>query len=728
MKTPARYSASRRRFLAGVAGGAAGLVIPLRLSFAQQPSGTLAAALAQVTPWIRIGADESVVLYMSQAEMGQGIRTGLAQVLAEELEADWNRIRLENAPVAAPYQITIRGFSGQFTAASSSMTLLYEPLRNAGAGAREMLTEAAARDWQVPAAECVARNGFISHKASGRKLSYGKLAAAASTLPIPGNPKLKSRGEFRYIGKPLRRLDTPSKTNGSAMFGIDVRVPDMLHAAIRHCPVFGGKITGYNEQLVKSMPGVRAVVPTQDALIVVAENYWQARAAAQALELNVDPGPAGGMSSDTLWAALRGGLDTGAPLVARADGDVARALSGAVRTIEAEYMVPYLAHAAIEPVNCTADVRSDGCTIWAPTQGPARVKATLANMLKLPPEAIKVNVTYLGGGFGRKGQPDFVIEAALASRAVGRPVKLVWSREEDMRQDYYRPGFVGRYRAGLDASGNLVAMSARIAAQSLLAQLNPRWLRKDRLDETTVEGTADLPYAIPNFLVEGVNVEGPVRLGWLRSIGHGPNAFMVESFIDEVAHAAGSDPYQFRRVLLKNDKRALAVLDAAAKAARWGRKMPPGRALGIAYHTYTGRAEIYHTRSAQVAEVSVAADGKLRVHSIYAAVDCGTVVNPRLVEAQVQGSIGWGLSAALKGKITFAGGQVQQSNFHDYPLLTLAEMPKIDVQLIDGGGPPAGMGEGTVPPTAPAVANAIFAATGKRLRSSPLLDLDLKST
>ncbi len=721
------HSATRRHFLAGLAGGAAGLIVPLRLSIAQQASGTLADALAQVTPWIRIGPDESVVLYMSQAEMGQGIRTGLAQVLADGLEADWSIVRVENAPVAAPYQITIRGFSSQFTAASSAMTLLYEPLRTAGAAAREMLTEAAARAWQVPQAQCIARNGIVSHKASGRSLSYGKLATAAATLPIPANPVLRSNGELRYVGKPLPRLDTPSKTNGSAMFGIDVRVPDMLHAAIRHCPVFGGKITGYNEQVVKAMPGVRAVVPTQDALIVVAEHYWQARAAAQAMELKVDPGSAGSLTSESMWAALRSGLDTGAPLVARADGNALQALSGAARTVEAEYRVPYLAHATLEPLNCTADVRPDGCTVWAPTQGPGIVKLALTNMLKLPPEAIKVNATYLGGGFGRKNQPDFVIEAVLASKAVGRPVKLIWSREEDTRNDFYRPGFIGRYRAGLDSSGNLVALSARIAAQSLLAQRNPRWLRKDGLDETTVEGTADIPYAIPNFLVEGVNVEGPVRVGWLRSIGHGPNAFMVESFIDEIAHAAGRDPYQFRRVLLKNDARALAVLDATAKAARWGRKMPPGRALGIAYHTYVGRAGIYETRSAQVAEVSVSPDGQVRVHSIHAAVDCGTVINPRLVEAQVQGSIGWGLSAVLKGKITFAGGQVTQSNFHDYPLLTLAEMPNIEVQLIEGGGLPAGMGEGTVPPTAPAVTNAIFAATGKRVRSSPLNDLDLKS-
>ena len=712
---------SRRRFLASVAASAGGLIIPLPMAHAQIQGPTGKSGPVLVTPWIRIGADDTITLYMSQAEMGQGTRTGVAQILADELEADWSRIRLENAPVAAPYQITIRGFSSQFTAASSAITLLYGPLRTAGACARAMLIEAAATQWQVPRDQCLAREGAVLHELTGRRLNYGALAQAAAALPIPREPILKSPGQFRYIGKSIHRLDTPAKSTGKAQFGIDVRMPGLLNAAIRHCPVMGGKIVGYNEAIVKAMPGVRTVVQTEDALIVVANHYWQARAASQALQLDIEPGPHAATDSSALWQAMDRAMSGADALVARSEGDASGALKSAAKVIEAEYRLPYLAHATLEPVNCTAEVTPDRCTIWAPTQSPGPLRMMLAGLLKLPLEAITIHVTYVGGGFGRKGQPDFVLQAVLASRAVRAPVKLIWSREEDTAHDFYRPAFLGRYRAGLDATGNRVGLTPRIAAPSLLAQRNPRWLRRDKLDETTVEGTADMPYGISHLQVEGVNVEGPVRLGWLRSIGHGPNAFMLESFIDEIAHAGGKDPLALRRQLLKDDPRALTVLDAVARAAGWGKAMPKGRALGIAYHMYVGRADIYRTRSAQIAEVSFDDGGRLKVHDIHVAVDCGLVINPRLVEAQVQGSIGWGLSSALKGAISFTGGQVAQSNFNDYPLLSLAEMPRIHVQLIEGGGEPGGMGEGTVPSTAPAVANAIFALTGRRLRSSPLL-------
>ena len=456
---------TRRQFLAGSATGAAGLIIPLEL-FAQP--GTL----LHLSPWIRIGTDDAVVLYMSQSEMGQAIYTGVAQILADELDAEWSRIRLERAPVRAPCQVTLRGNSRQGTA------LLWRALRNAGATGREMLIQAASQRWQVPVSECTATDGFVVH-ASGKRYRYSELATAAAALPVPPNPRLKTRAEYRYIGKPLKRLDTVAKTTGSALFGIDVRVPGTLYAAVRHCPVFGGKIAGFNDAAICAMPGVRAIVPVANGFVVVADHQWKAFRAADAMVLQVEPGS---FSSVKHSHALRAALDAERAAAAVSRGAGATLIAGAAKVVEADYEVPYLAHAPMEPLCATADVRADGCTMWVPTQQQTFSMLALAKVLGLAPERIQINTTYLGGGFGRKGVPDFVLEAALASKAVGKPVKLMWSREEDIQQDRYRPGFMGRFRAGLDANGDIVGLSARLAAQSLPTQVVPPWIRGRRVD------------------------------------------------------------------------------------------------------------------------------------------------------------------------------------------------------------------------------------------------------
>jgi isoquinoline 1-oxidoreductase subunit beta len=719
---------ARREFLKQV--GLAGTVLAVPLLIAPVPLFAADGAVdparvakgAALTPWIVITPDGTVTVYLSQAEMGQGIYTGVAQVLADELEADWASVKVAlSAPVGPAYRITIIDYTGQFTGGSSSMTLLFDPLRKAGAAARQMLVEAAATSWQVPKAECSARNGFVVHVPSGRRQSYGLLAAGASRLAVPANPPLKKPADWRYIGKPLHRLDAAAKVDGSAVFGTDVTLPGLLIATVKHCPVIGGKITGFNEAAVKAMPGVKGLIPLQgDAVVVVADSWWNALKAVTALELVVDAPPAAQrISSAGLRAQMRERLASADGLVARNDGDAA-ALQGA-GVLEQTYELPYLAHATLEPPCATVDVRKDGSvTAWVPTQGQDVAREALHQVLQVPVEQITVISTFVGGGFGRKFVPDFLVQAALASKIMGAPVKLIWRREEDIQHDRYRPGFMTQLKGRVTPQGRIDALSIRVAVQPLLGQIFAGWVRNG-IDEASVEGLADTSYAVRNLRVEQLDVQAPVQLGFLRSVGQSPNVFALESFVDELAHQARRDPVALRRELLRFDPRGLAVLNTVARSSGWGKPLPQGVARGVAYRGYVGRGGSFITRVAEVAEVSLA-DGKLKVHRVWCAVDCGTVINPDSVRAQVEGAIGFGLSAALFGKITFKDGQVEQANYDNYPMLKLAGMPDIRVQIMPSKQPPSGIGEPAMPPLAPAVCNALFTLTGRRIRSLPLSD------
>jgi isoquinoline 1-oxidoreductase subunit beta len=710
---------NRRTFLKQIGVSGAVLALPLSLFAADVAMGAQGASL---TPWIVIDRDGTVTVYLSQSEMGQGIYTGVAQVLADELEADWNTVKVAlSAPVGPAYRITIIDYTGQFTGGSSSMTLLFDPLRKAGAAAREMLIEAAATNWQVSKSQCRASNGFVEHAPSGRRQGYGMLAAAASRLVVPRTPILKNPAQWKYIGKPMHRLDAAAKVEGSAVFGLDVTLPGLLIATVKQCPVIGGKITGFNEAAIKAMPGVKGLIALQgDSVVVVADSWWNALKAVTALELTINEQPAAQLvSSEGLKAQMRERLATPRGLVARSDGDVTRLQDSGL--FVQTYELPYLAHATLEPPCATVDVRKDGTVVaWVPTQGQDVARTALQQVLQVPIDKITVNTTFIGGGFGRKFVPDFLIQAALASKAMGAPVKLIWRREEDIQHDRYRPGFMTQLKGRLGTRGEIDALSIRVAVQPLLGQIFAGWVRNG-IDEASVEGLADTSYAIPNLRVEQIDIDAPVQLGFLRSVGQSPNVFALESFIDELAHQGKRDPLALRRELLRYDTRGLAVLDAVARNSGWGKPLLAGRARGVAYRGYVGRGGSFITRVAEVAEVSLV-EGKLKVHRVWCAVDCGTVINPDSVRAQVEGAIGFGLSAALFGKITFKDGQVEQSNFDSYQMLKLADMPDIQVDIIKSTNSPSGIGEPAMPPLAPAVCNALFTLTGRRIRSLPLSD------
>ncbi len=706
---------SRREFLkvsAVVGGGfAIGVCLP---SFAQAEK--LGADINGDKPfapnaWIRITPDNAVTIVVDKSEMGQGVMTSMPMLIAEELDADWSQIKLQPAPANQEmYKNPIFGI--QATGGSTSVASSWQQLRKAGAAAREMLLAAAARQWGVTPDSCTADKGTIIH-ASGKKLNYGEIANAAADLPAPQNPKLKSPENFKIIGKPMARTDTASKVNGAGTFGIDVKVPDMLAAAIAHSPVFGGKLAGFDAKEAKAMPGVRAVLRVGDnSVAVVARDYWTAKKGLQAVKIRWNEGAnaqisTAGINKTYAEAAKRPGA------VAHTHGNAAKALNGAAKKLDAVYQLPYAAHATMEPMNCTAHVRKDACEIWAPTQNQTGVQIVAAMITGLPKEKIIVHTTLLGGGFGRRFEQDFLAEAVQISKAVGAPVKLIWSREEDMTHDFYRPAVYNRISAGLDKNGMPVAWTHRIVCASIMSRAIPQMV-KNGIDPTSVEGAKELPYAIPNVHVDYVMKETGVPVGFWRSVGSSHTAFAVESFLDELAAAAGKDPYEFRRQLLEKSPREKGVLELAAAKAGWGSPLPAGRARGIAVHKSFG------SYVAEVAEVSVAKDGSVQVHKVTCAVDCGVVVNPNTVQAQMESAIVYGLTAALKGAITIDKGRVQQHNFDNYPMLRMNEMPVIEVHLLPSTEPPSGVGEPGVPPIAPAVANAVFAATGKRIRQLPI--------
>jgi isoquinoline 1-oxidoreductase subunit beta len=669
--------------------------------------------------FVRIGTDDIVTVVSNKSEMGQGVYTSLPMLVAEELEADWSKVRYEPAPVDAAYNHTAFGI--QMTGGSTSTASEWERFRKAGATARLMLIAAAAKNWKVEPATLQAANGFVINRASGQRASFGSLADVAATLTPPKDVPLKEPKDFKLIGKPTRRLDTPSKIDGSAQFGIDVQLPGMLTALVARPPVFGGKVLSVNSDKAKAVPGVKDVVQVPSGVAVIANGFWPAKLGRDKLEIKWDDGANATISTSGMRAQFAALAKTPG-IVAKKIGDPAKALAGAVKTITAEFEVPYLAHAMMEPLNCVVDLKANHCEIWTGTQFQTGDRAAAAGVAGLKPEQVEIHTTMLGGGFGRRANPasDFVIEAVQVAKAAKGPVKVVWTREDDIRGGWYRPMWYDRFVGGVDAKGNPVVWTHTIVGQSIIAGTPfEQFLVKGGIDDTSVEGAADLLYGIPNVQVDLHTPKIGVPVLWWRSVGHSHNGFAVEAFFDELAHAGGKDPYELRRTLLADQPRMRGVLDLVAQKAGWGKPLPAGRAHGIATHFS------FESYVAQVAEVSVDKKGAVRVHRMVCAVDCGRVVNPDTVKAQMEGGIDFGLTAALKGEITLDRGRVQQRNFHDYEMLRINEAPEIEVHIVPSEEKPTGVGEPGVPPVAPAVANAIFAATGKRVRKLPIRTVDL---
>jgi isoquinoline 1-oxidoreductase beta subunit len=703
----------RRDFLQVTGTVGAGLVLAFRM-----PNRKGVAPFAP-NAWLRVDADGAVTVTVDKSEMGEGNHTALAMIVAEELDADWSKVKvgpLPENPAAWSRRMSTGG--------STSVRTSYDILRKAGATGRAMLVTAAAQTWGVEPTSCRTDAGAVTHPASNRRLAYGALAEKAASVAVPENAPLKDPKDFRLLGHHTKRLDTPSKVNGTAQFGIDVRVPGMLVASIERSPVFGGRVKSFDASAAKALPGVRHVVQldgqswigsgawavgTESGVAVVADTYWQAVEGRRALKIEWDDGANATLGDiPGKLAALAGQ----AGVSARTVGDTAAALAAAAKRVEGVYTVPFLHHATMEPMNCTADVRADSCEVWAPTQNQTRGQEVAAEAAGLPKEKVRIHTTLLGGGFGRRLESDFIAEAVSVSKAVHAPVKVIWSREDDTKHGFYRPATYNRLAAGLDAQGKPVAWSHHIVAPPILIKFGPL---QNGTDGTSIDGAADIPYAFPNVFVDQVAADLPgIPLGFWRSVGASQNAFVVECFFDEVAAAAGRDPYELRRELLQAKPRHLRTLELAATKAGWGTPLPPGHGRGIAI------AEWEPTVCAEVAEVSVAADGSVRVHRVVCAVDCGPVVNPDTIAAQMQGGVVFGLSAALYGEITVDRGRVTQGNFNDYAMLHMPEMPVVEVHIVPSTDAIGGIGEPSVPPTAPAVCNAIFAATGKRIRSLPI--------
>jgi isoquinoline 1-oxidoreductase beta subunit len=719
-------STSRRGFLRGAALAAGALIVPvsiMRQTAASEPSSY------EITDWIRIELSGRTIIGVSQCEVGQGIYTGLSQLVADELEADWASVSVEFVTGRDAYRTAAANEElQQFVGASMSMTQFHQRVRIAGAQAREALIQAAAARLRVRVTQCEAKQGRVTHLQTGRSIGYGELAADAAKLPLNPTPQLKPASQRRLIGQNLKRLDTPAKVDGSAIFGIDVRVPDMLFGAVRMAPTQTGKFVAVkNEAEILARPGVKAVVsapfwpqPAHTTVIVVAESYWIAKQAADALVVEFDDGAAAGLNSRKIMDQRLAALDSDKAVVATSIGDAASILNASGnKVIEAQYHTPYLVHATMEPVVATAHVRDGEIEVWGPIQGQDIVRKTLGKNFGIAPDKVIVNTTFLGGSFGRKYVPDFVLHAAVASKAVGRPVKVIRSREEDIRHGYYRPCASARFRAVLDTDGYPKAMHARVVGESLYAMIKPKAMEAaGGWDETMLDAIYDLAYAVPNLTVDNVNVKQPIPVSFMRSVGSTSAVFFLESFVNELADAANIDPYLYRRHLLAHDPLALAVLDRVVETSGWNKPAPRDIHRGLAFNLYTGRGGAFKTYVAQVAEIEMV-KGQIAVRRIVCAVDTGTVINPGLVKANIEGGIGFALTNTLKSEITFAKGGVEQSNFHDYPLLGLSEMPRVEVLLMDSDRPPQGCGEVSLAPVAPAVAHAVYRATNRRLRAMP---------
>jgi isoquinoline 1-oxidoreductase beta subunit len=704
---------TRRDFLKVTALVGGGLALSVSLPGAvseSQAAGTLHTPNA----WVHIADDNTITLISARSEMGQGVYTSMPMLIAEELGVDIRKIKVEIAPVGEVYTNALLG--GQLTGGSTSVRDGWEKLRVAGAQVRTMLVTAAAQQWNVDAATLKAGDGKVTGP-GGRKATYGELADAASKLPVPKDVVLKDPKDFKIIGKPTKRLDTPCKVNGTAVFGIDVKLPGMVYASLEQCPVIGGKVVSFDASKAKAMPGVIDVVQIRDGVAVVADSYWHAKKAREVVTVTWDEGAGAAIDNASMMDGIRNAKDAPTPI--KKTGDADAAMKSAAKTMQAEYWSPLLAHATMEPQNFTADFNAkDGkCLVIGPAQFQQGTQGNVAAAVGLKPEDVTVQTTFLGGGFGRRLEYDFAVQAAQISKAVGKPVKLLWSREDDTTHDFYRPMAFHRMAAGLDAAGKPVALTFQLTSQSVTQRAFG--LPKGTLDPFMAEA-AVVGYDIPNMTQELIEHDSGLRVGYWRSVSHALNAFANESFIDELAAAAGKDPYQYRLAMLDKQPRFANVLKIAATKAGWGKPLAKGRSRGIAL------MEGYDTYMAQVAEISVK-DNEITVHKMWVAADLGRMVNPDTVEAQIESSIAFGLSSVLGSEITLDKGRVQQTNFHDYPVIRMSQMPRIDVTLVKSTEKPGGIGEPATALVGPAVANALFAATGKRVRKIPLSPDNIKS-
>lgn len=711
MSTPS--SPSRRRFVQLAGGAVAALVLEFQLAWGETPALPSAAGSSShagpFVAWLRIAADNVITVLLGQAEMGQGVYTGLPMMVAEELEVDWRLIRVELAP-SGPAYVDPRMRNSQITVGSRSTVDWNVRLRTVGAQAREMLKTAAAFRWNVPVSECIAENGFIRRVGSRRKLAYGMLVEAASRLQPSQRVVLKKPGEWKLLGRMVEPLDAPFKVDGSAVYGIDVEVPGMLVGTVRASPVFGAKLKALDKSAALKMHGVHSIVRLDDAVLVIAESYWSAHKAADALVLQWSAGDGESLSSTALTEQFRSAV--GRPALLALDTGERRAVG---RSIEAVYEAPYLAHACMEPLNATVQVRPDGIEVWKPTQAPSNDQRAVAEIFGMRPEQVVVHTTFLGGGFGRRQEVDDVIYAALASKACGgRPVKIIWSREEDMRHDFYRPMATARLRAGFDGSGEPVSLDITVAAQSVAARTNPAMLKNGVDYVFALTGLEKVKYAFAARRVEYSRQDNAVPVGSLRSLGASFTAYFLECFIDEIAQAASADPLELRRKLLAAHPRHLAVLDSAAEQLQWSLPAPQGHGRGIALY------EICGSITAAAVELSVSGSGRLRIHKVAGAIDCGRALNPNGVLAQAEGALIFGLTAALYGEIQIERGGVIQGNFDTYRMMRLAQVPEVSVRIVESDAAIGGVGEPLVAPAAPALVNALFAATGKRIRTLPL--------
>jgi isoquinoline 1-oxidoreductase beta subunit len=700
---------NRRSFLQVTAAAGGGLLVGTYLPSFIDGDTLEAAGVFEPNVWIKVNADDTVRIMLTMLEMGQGVMTSMPMLVAEELDFDWTKIKTEWAGADPKYGNP--NFGGQqLTAGSNSVRGMWKVLREAGATARMMLVTAAAQTWNVAENTCTTDKGEVIHQSSGRRLKYGALVDKAAALPVPTGVTLKDPENFKLLGNSLARLDVPEKVNGSAVFGIDVKLPGLLTAKVVRCPVFGGKVARFNADKAKAVPGVKNVVQISTGVAVVADNYWSASRGAQALDITWDEGPLSKLTTSEILARYKD-LAQKPGKVARNDGNADAAIANS-KSFERTFEAPFLAHATMEPMNCTADYRADGCDVYVPTQGqtPSHQAAVAAS--GLPADKVKIHVTYMGGGFGRRGEADFVIDAVETSKAVGKPVKVVWSREDDMQHDYYRPISYARMWGAVDASGKPTVFKQHIVQQSLMKRIGG--LPPNGVDFISVDGSANLPYDIPNIRVEYTENDPGIPFGFWRSVGASFQGFVVEAFIDEMAAAAKKDPFEFRRDLLGKSPRHKAVLELAAEKAGWSKPPAAGRARGIAV------MDAFGSYLAQVTEVSVDARGAVKVHRIVCTVDTGWVINPDTIKAQMEGGIVYGLTAALKGEITIKNGRVEQRHFGDYQMLRHNEMPEIEVYIVPSTEVPGGIGEPSTALAAGSLVNAVAAATGRRIYALPI--------